>query len=201
MLTISIQAGGQSQRMGRDKALIHLAGKPMIEHILERIEGLGDEILITTNNPKDFAYLDIRLESDPIPGSGSLAGLHTALKAARGSHTLVLACDMPFISRPLLEYMIRLIPLADVIVPQREGYFEPLHAIYSQKCLLPIEDALQIGDTRVISFYDHVQVRIVDELELARFDPEGMSFFNINTPEDLILAEDFLHEFPNYGKV
>ena len=194
MLTISIQAGGQSTRMGRDKALVHLGGKPIIEHVLERIEGLGDEILITTNNPSDFAYLGIRLESDSVPGAGSLSGLQTALKAAHGSHTLVLACDMPFVNRPLLEFMIELIPSTDVIVPQREGYFEPMHAIYSMNCLPPIEAALKKGDTRVISFYDQVQVRIVNEQELARFDPHGMSFFNINTPEDLTYAEEYLHQ-------
>ncbi|OGO17753.1 MAG: hypothetical protein A2Z14_06745 [Chloroflexi bacterium RBG_16_48_8] len=194
MLTISIQAGGQSLRMGRDKALVHMAGKPLIEHVLEQIEGLGDEILITTNDPEAFAYLGIRLESDPIPGAGSLAGLHTALKAAHNSHTLVLACDMPFVSRPLLDFMVELAPQTDIIVPLRDGYFEPMHAIYSQMCLAPIEAALREGNTRVISFYDHVQVRIIDETELARYDPRGMSFFNVNTLEDLAHAEDYLRE-------
>jgi molybdopterin-guanine dinucleotide biosynthesis protein A len=195
MLTISIQAGGQSKRMGRDKALLPLAGKPMIEHILERIEGLGDEILITTNDPTEFAYLNIRLERDLNPGRGSLAGLHTALNVSRFSHTLVLACDMPFVNRSLLEYMIELIPQADVIVPQCRRHFEPMHAIYSQACLPHIEAALRTGDTRVISFYDQVRIRIVNESELARLDPQGMSFFNINTPEDLDRAEDYLRQF------
>jgi molybdopterin-guanine dinucleotide biosynthesis protein A len=197
MLTISIQAGGQSQRMGRDKALVQLAGKPIIEHILERIEGLGNEVLITTNTPEAYAYLGIRLEGDSVPGAGSLAGLQTALRASRYPHTLVLACDMPFVSRPLLEFMIELIPSADIIVPQRQGVFEPMHAIYSQTCLLPLEAALRKGDTRVISFYDQVQVRTIDELELARFDPQGMSFFNINTPDDLNHAENYLAQLSN----
>jgi molybdopterin-guanine dinucleotide biosynthesis protein A len=197
MLTISIQAGGQSQRMGSDKALVQLAGKPIIEHILERIEGLGNEVLITTNKPEAYTYLGIRLESDSIPGAGSLAGLQTALGASRYPHTLVLACDMPFVSRSLLEYMIELIPSADIIVPQRQGFIEPMHAIYSQICLPPIEAALRVGDTRVISFYDQVKVRTIDELELARFDPQGMSFFNINTPEDLNLAEHYLTQLSN----
>jgi len=192
MLTISIQAGGQSQRMGRDKALVHLAGKPLIEHVLSHVGGLGDEIIITTNHPEGLSYLGIRLESDPIPGAGSLAGLHTAMKAAHHAHTLVLACDMPFISRPLLEYMVELSPKADVIVPLRNGFFEPLHAVYSQSCLQPIETVLMDGNTNVVSFYDHVQVRIIDEIELAQYDPRGMSFFNINTPEDLAQAEDYL---------
>jgi molybdopterin-guanine dinucleotide biosynthesis protein A len=194
MLTIAIQSGGQSSRMGQDKALVHLGGKPIIEYVLERVEGLGDEILITTNHPADYAYLGIHVEGDADPGAGSLPGLETALKASHHSYTLVLACDMPFVSRPLLEYMIELMPHADIIVPQRQGYFEPMHAIYSQRCLKPIEIVLKRGETRVVSFYDQVQVRIVDETELAQFDPQGMSFFNINTPQDLIWAEKYLRQ-------
>lgn len=194
MLSISIQAGGQSLRMGRDKALVHLAGKPLIEHVLERIEGLGDEILITTNNPESLTYLGIRLERDSVPGAGSLAGLQTALKAARGSHVLVLACDMPFISRPLVEFMIELTPQADIIVPQRVGHFEPMHAIYSQACLPPIQAALKDGHSQVFRFYDQVQIRKINETELSKFDPQGMSFFNINTPKDLAFAENFIRQ-------
>jgi molybdopterin-guanine dinucleotide biosynthesis protein A len=192
MLTISIQAGGQSQRMGQDKALVQLGGKPLIEHILDRIQGLGNEILITTNDPDALAYLGIRLENDPTPGVGSLAGLQTALRAASNSHVLILACDMPFVSRPLLKYMIKLSSAADVIVPQHAGYLEPMHAIYSNACLPYVDAALDEGHTRVISFYDQVRVRKVDEYELSRFDPQGMSFFNINTPEDLTQAKDYL---------
>jgi molybdopterin-guanine dinucleotide biosynthesis protein A len=194
MLTIAIQAGGQSTRMGRDKALVHLAGKPIIEYVLQRVEGLGDEILITTNNPADYTYLGIRLEGDADPGAGSLPGLQTALKASHYPYTLVLACDMPFVSRPLLEFMIERMPHADIIVPQRQGYFEPMHAIYSQRCLPSIKMTLDRGDTRVISFYDQVQVRIINESELAQLDPHGMSFFNINSPQDLTWAEDYLRQ-------
>lgn len=192
MLTISIQAGGQSRRMGEDKALVKLAGKPLIEHILERIDGLADEVMITTNDPNAFAYLGVRLEGDPIPGAGALMGLQTALRAASNSHVLILACDMPFVSRPLLKYMIKLSSKADVVVPQRAGHLEPMHAIYSKDCLPYVDAALDQGHTRVISFYDQVRVREVDESELFKFDPHGMSFFNINTPEDLAQANNHL---------
>jgi molybdopterin-guanine dinucleotide biosynthesis protein A len=200
MLTISIQAGGQSQRMGQDKALVHLAGKPLIEHILERIQGLGDEILITTNNPNALAYLGIRLASDSTPGAGALVGLQTALSVAKGSHVLILACDMPFVSRPLLEYMIKLSHKADIVVPQRNDFLEPMHAIYSKGCLPFVNAALDQGHTKVISFYDQVRVRKLDGTEVARFDPCGMSLFNVNTPEDLAQATDhFLHHSNSQG--
>ena len=194
MLTIAIQAGGQSRRMGTDKARIQLAGKPLIEHVLGRVEGLADEILITSNHPEGLTYLGIPLVRDPIPGAGALAGLHTALNAAQGDRVLVLACDMPFVNRQLIEYMIGLAPSADVVVPQYAGYFEPMHAIYSEECLPAIESSLSDGQTRVVSFYDEVQVRGIDEKEIARFDPLGRSFFNINTPEDLVLAGNYLRQ-------
>jgi molybdopterin-guanine dinucleotide biosynthesis protein A len=192
MLSISIQAGGQSRRMGTDKALVQLGGIPLIEHVLKRVEGLADEILITSNHTEGLTYLGVPMVQDPIPGAGALAGLETALNAARGEHVLVLACDMPFVSRELIRYMIELAPRADVVVPIHAGYFEPLHAIYSKECLPRIESSLQDGQTRVISFYDEVRVQVIDENKIVTFDPQGMSFFNINTPEDLAFAESYI---------
>jgi molybdopterin-guanine dinucleotide biosynthesis protein A len=194
MLTISIQAGGRSLRMGRDKGLVHLAGRPLIEHILERIDGLGDEVLVITNRPQAYAYLGVLMKGDTIPGIGALMGLRTALGAARGTHVLVLACDMPFVNRPLLEYMIGLAPQVDVIVPQIDGNYEPMHAIYGRHCLPAVEASLHEGDTRLISFYDKVRVRTVVEKEIKHFDPRLMSFFNVNTPEDLARAEKIFQQ-------
>lgn len=195
VLTVAIQAGGQSSRLGRDKGLLSLAGIPLIEHILGRVKGLGDEILITSNHPRDYSFPGVRTISDPVPGAGALTALHTALSAAQGERVLVLACDMPFVSRPLLEHMINLTPQTDVIVPHHRGNYEPLHAVYNKRnCLPAVEDALEAGESRVISFFPSVQVTIVDETTLTRFDPQGLSFFNINTPEDLDQASRILAE-------
>lgn len=195
MLSIAIQAGGGSRRTGSDKALLPLAGKPLIQHVLMHIDGLGDDILITTNRPQNYTFLGVRLVSDPVPGLGTLNGLHTALNAAHGAHVLVLACDMPFVSRPLLEHMINLAPQADVIVPHQSGEFEPLHAIYKvQTCLPAIEAALAAGEKRLISFFPKVDVLSVEGSDLARLDPRGLSFYNINTLEDLEQAERILSE-------
>jgi molybdopterin-guanine dinucleotide biosynthesis protein A len=193
MLSIVIQAGGQSSRMGRDKALLPLAGRPIIEHILERVEGLGDEVFITTNHPARYAHLGIRLESDRHPGAGALEGLFTALSAARGERILVLACDMPFVSPSLLAYMIGLSPESDVVVPRHAGKFEPLHAIYSRDCIPFVGASLDAGETRVLCFFPQVRVRIVEEKELIRFDPALQCFFNINTTKDLARAEQLYH--------
>jgi molybdopterin-guanine dinucleotide biosynthesis protein A len=198
MLTIAIQAGGGSRRTGGDKALLPLAGKSLIEHVLMRIDGLGDDILITTNRPEDHTSLGIRLVSDPVPGLGTLNGLHTALAAARERSVLVLACDMPFVSRPLLEHLVGLASQADVVVPYHEDGLEPLHAIYNkQACLPAIEAALAAGEKRLVSFYPMVRVLPVEESDLARLDPRGLSFFNVNTLDDLAQAERILSEGKN----
>jgi molybdopterin-guanine dinucleotide biosynthesis protein A len=195
MLTVAIQAGGDSQRTGSDKALLSLADKPLIEHVLMRVNDLGDDILVTTNRPRDYAFLGVRLVSDPVPGLGTLHGLHTALDAARGRSVLVLACDMPFVSRPLLEHLISLASQADVVVPHHEGGFEPLHAIYNkQVCLPAIEAALAAGEKRLLSFYPMVHVLTVEGSDLSRLDPLGLSFFNVNTLDDLAQAERIVSE-------
>jgi molybdopterin-guanine dinucleotide biosynthesis protein A len=195
MLTIAIQAGGGSGRMGSDKALLPLAGKPLIEHLLTRVGDMGDDILVTTNQPQDYAFLGIRSVPDPVPGKGALNGLHTAVNAAHGSSVLVLACDMPFVSRPLLEHLVSLASRADVVVPRHEGHFEPLHALYDKhSCLPAIETALAAGEKRLISFYPQVHVLSVEGAELSRLDPRGLSFFNINTPEALAQAERIFAE-------
>lgn len=193
MLTIAIQAGGQSRRMGRDKGLVPLAGLPLIEHLLSRVTGLGDEILITTNQPKDYAYLNLPMAGDETPGAGALEGLYTALQAARGDHVLVLACDMPFVNIELLKHLISLAPAADVVVPLWQDVHQTLHAVYARDACLPaVQASLQENKKRMISFYDLLAVRVLQEEEVARFDPEGLSFFNVNTPEEVELAERIL---------
>jgi len=192
MLSIAIQAGGQSSRMGQDKALVHLMGKPLIEHVLDRISGLGDEILITTNRPQDYDYLGFRTAQDSTPGSGALAGLKTALQAAQGEKILVLACDLPFVNKDLLKHIISRSDQADVTVPFRGGEYEPFLAIYAKTCLSAIEESLKAGKMRMISFYPLVKVLALDEREITRFDPRGLSFFNINTPDELAKAESML---------
>ncbi len=189
MVTVAIQAGGQSRRMGRDKGLVTLAGKPLIQHVIQRVSHLGQQILITTNQPAAYDFLNLPMASDPIPGAGSLPGLHTALEAARGELVIVLACDMPFVSAPLLEHMLEMATQADIVIPLRDGEYEPLHAIYRRTCLPAIEAALAAGEKRVISFFSQMHVRPVEAADLRRFDPSGMSFFNVNTPQDLELAE------------
>ena len=193
MLSVVVQAGGQSSRMGRDKALVPLAGRPMIEHVLARLVGLGDETLVTTNNPDEMAFLGLPLVSDEEPGAGALPGLRTALQAARGDRVLIVACDMPFANRLLLEHLVTLSAQVDVVVPRWKDRYQTMQSVYARKrCLAAVEETLARGERRMISFYPQVRVRIVSSEEVAEYDPSGRSFFNVNTPEELLEAERFL---------
>ncbi len=179
--------------MGRDKALVPLAGVPMIQHVLARLTGLGHETLVTTNNPGELAFLGLPLIPDEQPGAGALWGLRTALRAARGDTVLVVACDMPFVNRLLLEHLLSLAQKADVVVPRWNDRYQTMQSVYARKrCLDAVEQALARGDQRMVSFYPQVKLRIVAPEEAQQFDPSGRSFFNVNTPEELLQAERFL---------
>ena len=184
-LTVAIMAGGQSSRMGMDKSFVLFEGRPMIEVVIDAVAGLGDETLLITNKPDEYAHLNLPMVSDVYPDHGSLGGIFTAVHAASHPHTLVVACDMPWLNRPLLEHMIALRESADVIVPRWEKYPEPLHAIYNKACLNPIEAKLKEKRLKITGFFGEVDVQFVDREEIERFDRNGRSFANINSPEDL----------------
>lgn len=184
-VTVALLAGGKSSRMGTDKAFVRVLGRPLIEDILAQVDGLGAENIIVTNRPDDYHYLGLPLFGDVLLDKGALGGIYTALHSATQPHVFCLACDMPFIVRPLLDYFITLISEGDVIMPRLGAESEPFRALYSRACLGPIRAALEAGKMRVISFFPDVRVRFVDEAEIDRFDPTHRSFFNVNTPEDL----------------
>lgn len=177
--------------MGRDKGLVKLGPLTLIEHVIKRLTGLGDEIIVTTNQPDDYAFLRLPLYSDPEPGAGAANGLHTALTAAREDIVFVAACDMPFIEPELARTMLEwLTAETDVVVPFRQGRYEPMLAVYRRRTCLPaLEQTLADGHKRMIAFYSQVQVRKFEGDDLTQLDPQGLSFFNVNTPEDLAAAE------------
>jgi molybdopterin-guanine dinucleotide biosynthesis protein A len=184
-LTVAILAGGQSSRMGTDKSFVRLAGRPLIEHILAQAAGLGDETLIITNQPRDYAYLGVPLFGDVLPGRGALGGLFSALSWASRRHVLCMACDMPYLARPLAEYLIRLAPAAQAVVPRLAGQPEPFRAIYERACLGSLRAALEAGQLKVSDFLARLPVRYLDEAEIDRFDPQHLSFINLNTPAEV----------------
>jgi molybdopterin-guanine dinucleotide biosynthesis protein A len=194
-LTVVIQAGGRSSRMGTDKGLVPLAGKLMIEHIIDKVDLLGDELVLVTNNAPAYAYFGLRIVSDDEPGAGALPGLKTALTAATGTYVLVIACDMPFLNRDLLQHQIDLAfnTGKDIIIPRWDDHLQTMHAVYKKESCLPaVTHALEDNQQRMISFFPSVHVHKIEPDEVAGFDPHGRSFLNINTPEELVEAEKLI---------
>jgi molybdopterin-guanine dinucleotide biosynthesis protein A len=184
-LTVAIQAGGKSSRMGRDKSFVLFQGRPMIEVVLERVEGLGSELILVTNKPDEYVHLGLPMFGDIYQEQGPLGGMHTALYNAHNPYCLMVACDMPWLNRPLLEHMIALRETADIIVPRWDKFPEPLHAIYSKACLGPIEENLEAQRLKITGFFGRVNVHFVGRDAIAKFDPDGRSFANVNTPDEL----------------
>ena len=192
MLSVVVQAGGRSIRMGENKALKPFLGRPLIERVVMRLEPIADELLITVNEGGALHSLNLRQEPDVRPGFGPLGGLYTALSVARFPSVAVVACDMPFASAPLVVASagILLQEDADVVIAETPEGFEPLHAVYrSAVCLPAIEAAMNAGQLRMISWFPQVRVRRLMPDELERYDPDRLAFWNVNTPEDFAQAE------------
>ncbi|MBI4760280.1 MAG: molybdenum cofactor guanylyltransferase [Chloroflexota bacterium] len=192
MLTLCIQAGGASSRMGEDKALKPFLGRPLIQRVIERLAPLADEIIVTTNRPADYAFLNLRLVSDLKPGRGALGGLYTAIASATHPLVAVVACDMPFASSRLIEAMTGLLVReeADVVIPKSAEGYEPFHAVYRREtCLSAIESALRADQWKVIAWFPAVRVRELAVDELSSYTPDGLAFWNVNTPQEFAEAE------------
>jgi len=129
--------------------------------------------------------LKVKRVSDVYPGKGTLVGIYSGLKAASNFNSLVVACDMPFLNVALLRYLTELSPGFDAVIPKLENKLEPLHAVYSKDCIGPIEDMLREDRLKVADLPDRIGVRFVGDKEIETFDPEHLSFFNINSESDL----------------
>jgi molybdenum cofactor guanylyltransferase len=192
MLTVVVQAGGQSSRMGEDKALKPFLGRPLIQRVIDRLMPIADEIIVTTNQPAGYEFLNLRLVPDLKPGRGALGGLYTAIASASHPLVAVAACDMPFASRTFFESACRLIVQegADVVIAKTDEGYEPIHALYRREICLPaIESAISADQWKVISWFPQVKVRTLTPDEIKSFDPSGQCFWNLNTPEEFAEAE------------
>ena len=193
MLTIVIQAGGESRRMGQDKALLPFLGRPLILRVLERVQPLADEILVTTNRPEAYGFLNLPLIPDLIPGRGALGGVYTAVKSANQPLVAIVACDMPFASPALFaaERDILLSSQVDLAIPHTGEGTEPFHAVYRRETCLPaIEAAIHADKWRVDAWFSQVKVHLLRAEEIQRYDPQMLCFRNVNTPEELQEAEE-----------
>ncbi|MDO4182622.1 MAG: molybdopterin-guanine dinucleotide biosynthesis protein B [Coriobacteriia bacterium] len=203
-VSVVIQAGGESRRMGQSKATVPFAGKPLICRLVHRLHVAADELIITTNEPEklsfladEFPELDIKLVKDAFELRGALPGLYTALNAASSPYVAVVACDMVNASAALVvaESIAMNEKNCDVVVPVNKHGFEPFHALYRREtCLEPIRASVLQGERRVQAFYEHAVVYEFTQEEVSRAVPYGGCFVNCNTPEELAALERALTE-------
>jgi len=183
-MTGIILAGGESRRMGSDKALLDINGKPMIEHVLAVFAGLFRKTIIVTNTPDNYRKYGVELTGDVLDIRGSLTGIYSGLLRSGDEYNFVAACDMPFLNSRLIAYMGEIAEGYDAVVPKYSGFLEPLHAVYRKGILPAIEEQVRKQDRRIRGMFDHLQVRYMTEEEIVRFDPQKQSFRNLNTPKE-----------------
>jgi molybdopterin-guanine dinucleotide biosynthesis protein A len=211
-VTSIILAGGKSSRFGPNKALQTIAGKTLVQYVVDRLATLTPEIIIVTaqggegtyhckpfaschseqseespaaqDRPREAIPL-IKIVADIYPDKGPLCGIYSGLIASSNSRAIVVGCDMPFPSIALLDYMTQISPGFDVVAPRIGKRVERLCAVYSKNCLAPIQGLLERNELRISELLSMVRVKYVEEDEINRFDPDHLSFFNINTQADL----------------
>jgi molybdenum cofactor guanylyltransferase len=180
-----ILAGGQSRRMGRDKALIEFQGQPIIVHVINALRPLTNDLVVVSNRSEVYGPLGARVVADYDPPCGPLGGIAAGLQAMESELAIVVACDMPFLDVTLLRWLIDQADGYDAVVPRTGDEYEPLHAVYRRTCAGPIGRRLQQGDRRVISFFADVRLRPIEEAAWRVIDPAGRSLVNLNTPGEL----------------
>jgi molybdopterin-guanine dinucleotide biosynthesis protein A len=191
-MTGIILAGGEGRRMGGiNKAFLRIGGERIVDRIKAIFLQLFDEVILVTNNPLEYIDLGIRIVADLIPGMGSLGGVYTGLFYAKHPQSFVVACDMPFLKREVILYMMELAAGYDVVVPVGSAGIEPLHAIYSSRCMKPMEKQIENEDLRLLSLYPKMKVRKVLEEEFSRLDPDLLSFRNINTLDEYKKVKEY----------
>jgi molybdopterin-guanine dinucleotide biosynthesis protein A len=193
-----VLAGGKSTRFGRDKASEPLLGQPLLQHVLGRLEEVVAEFVIVKARgqvlPEFETARPVTVAEDLYPESGPLGGLYTGLQALRAEAALAVACDMPLLQPGLVRELFRLLPGHDVVIPTSDDYAQPLCAVYAKTCAEPIRRRLDAGQFKLMGFFADVRVLEVQPQSWRRFDPEGLSFRNLNRPEDLAEVEALLRD-------
>lgn len=186
-----ILAGGLNSRFsGKEKAFLRIGEKCFIERVLDVFSGIFQEIILVTNNAVAHLQWDVRIVADIYPFRSSLTGLHAGLFYAEHPYAFFTACDTPFLQRELVESLVEAIdPRFDIVLPETEKGLEPLCAVYSRKCLKPIQEQLDRKDLQVRKIYEHMKVKKLSEEFLREKDPLLLSLVNVNTPEELAGAE------------
>lgn len=192
MLSICLQAGGGSTRMGTDKALLSFDGVALIDRLIAKFEPITEHLFIISNHPERFQDRGYPVHTDVIPDIGALGGLYSALHHAHTDLVALIACDLPFANPALIQWMAERMsdPSIAAVVPTSDDHYEPTHAVYRPSLCQPlVQDAIQRGKRKLICWYPEARIETVPAPTLALLDPTGTTFINVNTPEELAQAE------------
>ena len=181
-----ILSGGLNSRIGLNKAFLEISGKKIIERTLLLFKELFEETIIVTKDPLLYEDLDVRITTDVQDITGSLMGVYSGLLSSTSEYNFVVACDMPLINADIVRFLMSKSSQYDAVVPFCQGRPQPLHAVYTKRCIKPLEGLISSGQMRITRLFEKIKTKRVYEEELKQFDPDFKSFININTKEDLL---------------
>jgi molybdopterin-guanine dinucleotide biosynthesis protein A len=183
---VAILAGGRARRLGGvDKGALRIGRVSIFERQLAALEGLADRVIVVGGQPARFGPGRVRVVPDRLPRAGALGGIYTALCEAATPHVLVVACDLPFVSAPVLERLAALADAdADAVVPRSADGLQPLCAVYARRLRNRVRRHIESGHLKIQDLLAAVRVRELSPDDIASIDPAGQSFFNVNTRGD-----------------
>ena len=177
--------------MGYDKAFLGIKGESLIGRQLGVLKNLFKNIIIATNDPQKYTnFKSAKIVCDAVPCQGPLGGIYSGLLASDSFYNFVAACDMPFINKSLIKYIIENRDDYDIVIPKIGGRIHPLFGIYSKNCIPAIEEMLKHDRLEVRSIFSNVRTRFLSRREIERFDKNMLSLLNINTPDELRRAKE-----------
>lgn len=184
-------AGGKNSRFsGKNKALVRIGEKRILDRIYEVFSILFDKIILVTNDPLQYMEWDFDIVTDIFPIRSSLTGIHTGLFYLTTPYAFFVACDIPFIKKELIEILLDSVePSIDIVIPETSKGVEPLCSVYSKRCFKPIEEQLEKKSLKIQRVFQKVRVKKISEDILRTIDPDLVSLSNINTPDDLARAK------------
>ena len=186
MASAAILAGGMARRFGgRDKSALIVEGRSILDRQLQELSQITDDILLVGNNAPTNLRSAMRVVRDRQPGLGPLAGIDAALEAARDDDILVVACDMPFVTAPLLRFLLRNTVDVDIVVPRTQGGYHPLCAVYTRGCQDVVARRLERRELAVCGLFAETRLRVVERNELERLGDPNRLLANVNTPDEL----------------
>jgi molybdopterin-guanine dinucleotide biosynthesis protein A len=178
-----ILSGGKSIRMGQDKAFLLLGDKPLVEKVINAFGELFEQVLVVTNNPEKYGEYrqKLTIKEDVIPDKGPLGGIYSGLLSSQNVYNFIIACDMPFLNRELLAYIVNQAKNFDAVIPEYKGRLNPLFALYSKDCIPEFKKQISQDNLKIRNFIGDMNAKILPSAEVEKLDPQGLSFTNINT--------------------